>query len=58
MSYEGTFEKEKAHGEGKLLIGNGDNYVGQFRKGKKEGKGIYHEKKKIYFGYWHHDRFV
>lgn len=32
--------KEKAHGSGKITVWNGDNFIGHFKQGKKEGKGI------------------
>jgi hypothetical protein len=29
------------HGYGKLTFTNGDEYIGEFKLGKKEGKGVY-----------------
>ena len=58
MSYEGTFERERAHGEGRLEMVKGDNYVGGFKKGKKEGKGIFRFRKEIFYGNWANNQFI
>ncbi len=60
--YDGTLKEDKYHGYGKREFLNGDIYEGEWKNGRREGKGIYnagvnvsvfncHECKK-YEGYW------
>ena len=58
MEYEGSFRGEKAHGEGRLTVFSGDNYRGEFRQGKKEGKGVAREGRRIYVGTWKNNHFL
>jgi hypothetical protein len=39
--YEGTFHEDLRHGNGTYLFASGSKYVGEFRKGKLKGHGIY-----------------
>jgi hypothetical protein len=39
---EGNFLSGKLHGEGSYTFYNGDSYVGQFRGGRRHGRGVYH----------------
>jgi hypothetical protein len=39
---EGKFLSGKLHGEGSYTFYNGDSYVGQFRGGRRHGRGVYH----------------
>ena len=41
LIYEGDFEKDKEHGQGRLITPNGGVYEGQFEHGKKTGKAKY-----------------
>ena len=58
MIYEGTFLKEKAHGNGRIEMNDGETFVGKFQEGKKSGKGIYKERRRVWIGNWHGDKFM
>lgn len=52
--YEGSFYRDKLDGQGKLLHANGDQYIGGWRSGLKDGYGVY-DLKSIglkYDGFW------
>jgi hypothetical protein len=42
--YEGTWQSDIIHGEGRYTYSNGDMYQGSFQNGKRHGKGTYHNK--------------
>jgi len=51
--YYGEIRDEKRHGNGLLILENGDRYTGAWKFGKKEGNGIYIYKNGIkYVGQW------
>jgi hypothetical protein len=52
--YQGEFHLEKRHGQGILLLPNGDRYEGVWFNDQKEGPGkfIYRQKRQIYEGEW------
>ena len=39
--YDGQYENDLKHGQGKYTYGNGDIYKGQWHEGKRQGKGVY-----------------
>lgn len=49
--YEGTFENNKMHGEGKYTYssGTGNFYVGNYKNGKKHGYGVIKENNKLIY---------
>jgi hypothetical protein len=57
--YSGKMENNKAHGEGSLVLPNGDIYIGAFSEGRKKGFGIYlfNKQKSYYEGMFEDDDF-
>ena len=39
--YDGQYENDLKHGQGKYTYGNGDIYKGQWKEGKRHGSGSY-----------------
>ena len=60
IKYEGDFINDKRDGNGKNIFENGYYYIGQFKNGLRNGKGIlYYSKGNIkYEGNWIKDEFV
>ena len=58
--YEGDLDGSGVmHGEGRLTYGNGECYQGQFRRGKRTGKGAYHHSSGVVtVSEWLNDRVV
>lgn len=56
-TYWGDFMYGNYHGDGKLIYPNGDEYIGSWRSGKREGKGTmkYHSNGQEYSGDWEND---
>ena len=52
--YEGDWVNDKAEGNGKYILNNGDYYIGQFKKGLSNGKGTMFSKEGdiLYEGDW------
>ena len=42
IKYEGEFRNGKRHGQGTLVLSNGEKFVGQFRDDQVSGRGTYH----------------
>ena len=54
--YSGNYSDDKEHGHGTYEYFNGDKFVGNFYRGKREGKGIYTVSSgKIIEGIWRND---
>lgn len=58
MEYTGSFAREKAEGKGRLVVWNESSFKGHFKQGKKEGRGILKEKKRVYVGQWKDNCFI
>lgn len=58
MTVTGFFENGKANGFAEQVYSNGDNYVGNFTKGERDGYGIYTWKstKTMYYGEWKNNK--
>lgn len=61
-SYEGDFKKGYPHGNGTMTYANGSIYMGKWKKGKREGDGIYTAKidgeEIVQNGVWKGDKFI
>ncbi len=55
ISYVGGIVDGKRHGFGELTFSNGSKYIGEFKDGKKEGRGTYVTKREMYVGEWKND---
>jgi len=52
-SYSGTFVNNLMHGQGTLVLANGEKFIGKFNKGKIHGDGIFHKSNgEILSGLW------
>ena len=60
--YEGSFKKGWPDGEGTYTWRNGRQYVGEFNRGKMDGKGILNDivqgKERILEGYWRQNEYI
>lgn len=58
MTITGYFENGQANGYANQIFSNGDNYIGNFNDGKREGYGVYTWKASntIYYGEWKNDK--
>jgi hypothetical protein len=54
-SYEGIFEDGVFNEKGTLTFSNGDVYEGEFKNGKRHGKGVYKSEKFDFDGEWEED---
>jgi hypothetical protein len=55
--YEGTFQKNKMWGRGRLISIQGDYFEGEFKEDKASGFGKYVNKEGgVYIGYWKNDK--
>ena len=52
--YEGLIKENRMHGRGSYKWPNGDNYIGEYHNGLRNGYGemIYHSKNEHYKGRW------
>ena len=60
--YEGEFKRGYPHGEGKYIWAGDDYFVGNFRKGKRDGYGkhymLVNGKSSYIEGYWKNDEYI
>jgi hypothetical protein len=60
--YDGSFKKGWPNGKGTYTWRNGKQYVGEFNRGKMDGKGILNDivqgKERILEGYWRQNEYI
>ena len=56
--YRGMLKNGIFHGVGELVMKDGDIYKGQWKRGKKDGKGILIGRSDIVTGYWSQDDYI
>lgn len=57
-SYEGTFFKGLPHGKGTYRWANGDVYTGEWKRGNREGTGVFNSKTDVMDGLWENDKYM